>query len=174
MNEGPTHAQPSLTSDVQLRDVLEADLPIFFEQQCDPDANRMAAFPARGRDAFTTHWTKILVGKTVPVRTVLVDGHVAGNVVSWEQDGKHLVGYWFGKPYWGKGIATQALLEFLKVVPARPLYAHVAKCNIASIRVLEKCGFTICCEATEASDAPDDGVEECLMKLSTNAGRVVE
>ena len=31
-------------SDVHLREVVDADLPILFEQQLDPDANRMAAF----------------------------------------------------------------------------------------------------------------------------------
>ena len=39
-------------------------------------------------------------------------------------------------------IATKALAEFLKHVMQRPLYAHVVKHNIGSIRVLEKCGFT--------------------------------
>jgi hypothetical protein len=64
-------------------------------------AIRMAAFPARDREAFTTHWNKILADRTVPVRTVLVDGFVAGNIVSWERDGKRLVGYWIGKNDWG-------------------------------------------------------------------------
>jgi hypothetical protein len=36
-----------LTSDIHLRGVTDADLPIFFEQQQHADANRMAAFPAR-------------------------------------------------------------------------------------------------------------------------------
>jgi len=48
------------TRDVVLRDVTEADLPILFDQQLDPEANRMAAFPARDRDAFMAHWTKIM------------------------------------------------------------------------------------------------------------------
>ena len=42
---------------VQLRDVVTADLPIFFEQQLDPEATQMADFPSRDRDAFMTHWT---------------------------------------------------------------------------------------------------------------------
>ena len=40
------------TGRVRLRDVTEDDLPIFFDHQRDPVANRMAAFPARERDAF--------------------------------------------------------------------------------------------------------------------------
>ncbi len=59
------------------------------------------------------------------------------------------MGYWLGREYWGKGIATRALSLFLDQVTARPLYAYVAKHNLASIRVLQKCGFTITSEEAE-------------------------
>src|SRR5688572_25506604 len=132
-----------MTDSVQLRDVIERDLPIFFEQQLDPEANQMAAFPARNRDAFMAHWTKIMADDSVTIKTILFNGEVAGNIVCFTQLGEREVGYWLGKEYWGKGIATQALREFLKLIETRPLYAHVAKHNIGSQRVLEKCGFTI-------------------------------
>ena len=157
-----------MTSDVRLRDVTDADLPIFFEQQLDPDANRMAAFPARDRQAFTAHWTKILGDPTIIIKTILFDGQVAGNIVSFEQSGKPLVGYWLGKEYWGRGIATKALSQFLGHVTARPLYAHVAKHNIASIRVLEKCGFTISGYDKGFANARGEEVEEVILKLSAN------
>jgi RimJ/RimL family protein N-acetyltransferase len=160
------HMTISSTSDVRLRAVTNDDLPIFFEQQRHPDANQMAAFPARDWDAFTAHWTKIRADENVTIKTVLVAENVAGNIVCWERDGKRLVGYWIGKNFWGQGVATRALAEFVGVVKSRPLYAHVAKQNIASIRVLEKCGFTICDEEAKALDAPDDGVEEFVFKLS--------
>lgn len=131
-----------MTHDVHLRDVIESDLPVFFEQQRDPAAIQMAAFPARERAAFMAHWTKIMADETVTLKTILCDEQVAGNIVSWQQNDEREVGYWLGKEYWGKGLATQALAEFLKQVTQRPLYAHVAKHNLASIRVLEKCGFT--------------------------------
>ncbi len=127
-----------------LRDVIASDLPIFFEQQSDPIANQMAAFPARDRAAFMAHWAKIMVDKSNILKTILYDDQVAGNIVSWEQPdekGKREVGYWLGREFWSKGIATQALAMFLKQVTARPLYAYVIKHNLASIRVLEKCGF---------------------------------
>ena len=129
---------------ILLRDVIESDLPIFFEQQMDPVANQMAAFPARDREAFMAHWTKILADESNILKTILFDGQVAGNIVSWRQPGEgseQEVGYWLGREYWGKGIATRALLALLDHVKTRPLYAHVAKHNLASIRVLEKCGF---------------------------------
>ena len=154
-----------MTSDVRLRDVTDADLPIFFEQQLDPDANRMAAFPPRDREAFTAHWTKILGDPTIIIKTILFDGHVAGNIVFFEQSGKPLVGYWLGKEYWGRGIATKALSEFLGHVTARPLYAHVARHNLASIRVLEKCGFTISGYDKILANARGEEVEEVILKL---------
>jgi RimJ/RimL family protein N-acetyltransferase len=132
-----------LTSGVQLRDVIAGDLDTFCEDQQDPDAARMAAFAARDRDAFMVHWQKILANPGVIKQTIIFDGHVAGNIVCFEESGKPLVGYWIGKAYWGKGVATQALLALLKQVEKRPLYAYVAKHNVASRRVLEKCGFTI-------------------------------
>jgi RimJ/RimL family protein N-acetyltransferase len=152
-------------TNVELRDVREGDLAIFYEHQADPDANRMAAFAARDLDAFMAHWTKILGDETLEKKTILFDGHVAGNVVSWEQSGEREVGYWIGREYWGRGVATKALSQFLGHVKVRPLYAHVAKHNIASLRVLEKCGFTISSEDSVSANAGGDDVEEFLLKL---------
>jgi RimJ/RimL family protein N-acetyltransferase len=134
---------------ILLRDVITSDLPIFFEQQLDPVANQMAAFPARDREAFMAHWAKIMADESNILKTILYGDQVAGNIVSWEHDGEREVGYWLGREFWGKGIATQALSLFLAQVTARPLVAYVAKHNFASIRVLEKCGFTITNEGTE-------------------------
>jgi hypothetical protein len=134
-----------LTSEVLLRDMTEGDLPIFSEEQLDPDANRGRLHGqgpgglgylhgALDRDPGRRDHHK---------KTILFDGHVAGNIVSFEKSGEREVGYWIGRKYWGKGVATRALSTFLGHVKKRPLYAHVAKDNIASNRVLEKCGFKI-------------------------------
>src|SRR5262245_29475920 len=163
-----SHTSASSTSDVRLREVTDDDLPIFFEHQRDPEANQMAAFPARDRDAFMAHWAKILGDEALMTRAILLDGQVVGNIGSWEHDRKRLVSYWIGKSYWGRGVATRALSAFLGVVQARPLYAYVAKHNIGSIRVLEKCGFTMCREETASLDPPSDGIEELVFKLGPN------
>ena len=131
-----------MAGEVHLRDVTPDDLPIFFEHQLDPVATEMAAFPSRDRGAFMAHWDKVLADESAIKQTILVDGQVAGNIGSWEQDGEHLVGYWIGRDYWGHGVATAALSQFVARIAARPLYAHVAKTNVASQRVLEKCGFS--------------------------------
>jgi RimJ/RimL family protein N-acetyltransferase len=133
-----------MTNSVRLRDVIDSDLPIFFQQQLDPVANEMAAFPARDREAFMAHWAKIMANESNILKTILYGDQVAGNIVSWEQPGEgseREVGYWLGREFWGKGIATRALAALLGQVKMRPLYAHVVKHNVASIRVLEKCGF---------------------------------
>lgn len=135
--------------DVRLRDVHEADLPIFFEHQRDPDATEMAGFPARAWDAFMAHWAKILADATTINQTILVDEQVAGNIACWEQHGERAVGYWIGKSFWGRGVASAALAMFLRHVAARPLHAHVVRHNHASMRVLEKCGFVVCGEDDE-------------------------
>ena len=141
-----------------LRDVREDDLEVFFEQQREPEGVAMAVFPAREREAFDAHWRRILATDSLVVRTIEVDGEVAGNVGSWEQDGRQLVGYWLGREFWGRGLATAALAEFVQELEVRPLHAWVATSNAGSIRVLEKCGFVRIGEHTT-------DVEEYLYEL---------
>ena len=156
-----------MTNNVQLRDVIDTDLPIFYEQQLDPEATDMAGFPARNRDAFMSHWATILADESVWLRTILFDGEVAGNIVCFEQLGEREVGYWLGREYWGKGIATQALERFLKTIETRPLYAHVAKHNIGSRRVLEKCGFRIAGEDRFFSAVFGRNIDEFILTLDS-------
>jgi RimJ/RimL family protein N-acetyltransferase len=80
--------------------------------------------------------------------------------------GEREVGYWIGKEYWGRGIATRALEEFLKQIETRPLYAHVAKHNTASRRVLEKCGFHVSGEDKFFSQILGDDIEEYILVLN--------
>ena len=144
---------------VLLRDVQERDLPVFFEDQRDPAANEMAAFPARDREAFVAHWAKILADDSVFKQSILFGDRVAGNIVCFERSGKRLVGYWVGKDFWGMGIATRALSKFVAGIKARPPHAYVAKHNLGSIRVLEKCGFTLSGEGKAPSSIGGEAVE---------------
>ena len=135
-----------------LRDVIESDLPVFFEHQRDPEATRMADFPARDRETFDAHWQRILADETgtLKTKTIVFEGQVAGNAVSWEQDGRRLVGYWLGQGVLGQGARdARPSPSSSTSSTTRPLYAYVAKTNVGSIRVLEKCGFV-------RSDEDDD------------------
>ncbi|MBI1826574.1 MAG: GNAT family N-acetyltransferase [Planctomycetes bacterium] len=152
---------------VTLRDVEPRDLPTLFEHQYDRIANEMAAFPARERDAFMAHWTTNILGNTQVIKkAILFNDHLAGNIGCFERDGMHLVGYWIGREFWGKGVATKALTEFVTQVKFRPLHAYVAKHNVGSVRVLEKCGFTVCGEDKSGSPTGGEEVEEYLMSLN--------
>lgn len=154
-----------MSEDVLLRDVVDEDLPIFFEQQRDPEAVRMAAFPPRDYDAFTAHWAKIRADRNVTLKTIVYDGGVAGNIGSFERDGKRQVGYWLGREFWGKGVATAALSHLVAQVTARPLFAYVARDNLGSIRVLEKCGFTRVGHEWSPATAGDEPVEELVYRM---------
>ena len=128
---------------ILLRPVTESDLPIFYLHQADEDAARMAGFPSRTEEAHIAHWHTIMADADNMLRTVVVDGEVAGNMVSFMMEGVREVGYWLGREFWGRGIASAALEQFLQEVKPRPLYAHAVKTNPGSIRVLEKCGFIL-------------------------------
>jgi RimJ/RimL family protein N-acetyltransferase len=149
--------------------VTDDDLPIFFDQQLDATANRMAAFtggdPA-DRVAFDEHWTKIRGDDTITMRTIVFGGNVAGHIASFERCGEPEVTYWIGREYWGRGVATRALAAFLGLVKTRPLYARAAKDNVASLRVLEKCGFAITGDDKGFANARGEETEEFILTLA--------
>ena len=153
---------------VSLRPVVADDLPIFFAHQRDPESVRLAAFVSRDHDAFMLHWTTRILGNPVAAcRTVLFDANVVGYASAWTgaETGQRLLGYWIGREFWRRGIASVAVAQFVQSEPIRPLTAHVAKHNLGSIRVLEKTGFTRTGE--DAFTLPDGSrVEEFIYGLS--------
>lgn len=70
-------------------------------------------------------------------------GFVKGNDV--ERIGAEL-GYWLGEPYWGGGIMTSAVKEAVEYafrhLSVSRIFAGVFEHNTASMKVLEKAGFT--------------------------------
>ena len=154
---------------IQLREVKVEDLSIFYEQQLDAEANWMAAFTAKDptdRAAFDAHWAKVLADKGIIIRTILSEAKVAGSVLCHSWGGEPEISYWLGKEFWGKGIATQALAKFLQEVTIRPLTARVVKDNVASLRVLEKNGFSLKGEDKWFSNARGKEVDELVWVLS--------
>lgn len=155
---------------VALRDVSENDLQHFFDDQRDEEANRMAAFTAKDphdRAAFDARWCRVLSDSSTVNRTVLADGAVAGHVAAYQapdMEGPEVT-YWISRPLWGTGVATRALQLFLQVVPQRPLYGRCAETNAASLRVLEKCGFTVVGEDIGYANAHEKDVREYVLRL---------
>jgi len=141
---------------IALRPVTPADLPILFAQQNDPESNAMAEYPPKDRGEFMRHWDGLLQNKNVTTQAILYKGKLAGHVLCWKDKYEQKFGYWLGREFWGRGIASAAVAEFLKQVSIRPLFAYVAHHNIGSKRVLEKNGFTLL----------DDSGKLTLWKLS--------
>lgn len=165
-----------MSNEIYLRHVEEADLPLFFEQQLDAEANYMAAFTAKDpadREAFDAKWVKILADGSIQIRTILYGKQVAGHIVCHGWFGVPEVSYWLGKEYWGRGIATTALRLFLEVVQERPLYARAVKDNRSSIRVLKKCGFTAYGEDKGFAHSRGQEVEEVLLWLEEEEGKTI-
>ena len=135
---------------MRLRPVEAGDLDVFYEHQADVEAAALADVPSRERPAFNVHWQWVLTEPQTTIRTIEHDGAVAGYIFTFINQGDRVVGYWLGREHWGRGLATQALRDFLEVVGERPLRATVAPANRASVRVLEKNGFRLLREEPES------------------------
>ena len=63
----------------------------------------------------------------------------------WREETIPEIGYWAGEPFWGRGYGTEAVRAMIDhAFTATNLEALAASCrvtNVASRRVLEKCGF---------------------------------
>jgi RimJ/RimL family protein N-acetyltransferase len=143
MSLPPVIMRPADGRNPVLRSIQPEDIPTLYDQQNDQVAADLAAFPIRSRTAHEEHWLKVLANPDNITRAIVVDGEVVGNIGCWIGEGGREVGYWIGRPYWGRGYASQALADLLTEVSERPVFAHVAEHNAGSIRVLEKCGFII-------------------------------
>ena len=130
----------------------------------------MAAVPTRDAEAFAAHWARNRSNPDSTLRTIVADGVVVGNAVSWTADEGRMVGYWIGKEHWGRGIASAALVLYLDVDRHRPLLATVVEHNAGSRRVLEKAGFQLV--GTEARGRRAGARHVCRAALPARLGSV--
>jgi RimJ/RimL family protein N-acetyltransferase len=153
---------------ITLRNVESSDISIFFEQQLDPEANRMAAFvrkERKDRAAFDAHWKRITDSTANVNKTILRGEEVAGHIACFPLDGELEVTYWIGKKHWCSGVATQALKILLQEITHRPIFARAAKDNIGSVRVLQKCDFKIIGEDKGFAQGRGEETEEYIFRL---------
>jgi len=148
--------------DIRLRPVEAADLPTLYRHQHDPDANRMAVANPRDAEAFHAHWATVLADPTAISKAILADDVLVGRIGCFKTDGLDAVGYWIGREFWGRGFAKRAIALLLEDVPIRPLHARAAKSNVASIRVLQRCGFAV---TGYRMSPPDELFPECKEAL---------
>ena len=156
-----------MTMDIEIRDVSESDLPIFFEHQRDPVSARMAAFGTTDldREELAARWKKSLRDGATTQKAIVVDGDVVGFVASFVREGRLEVTYWIARSHWGRGIATSALSQLLQCVTTRPIYAGAAKDNVGSLRVLAKCGFAIRGSSRAFANARGEEIDEVFLEL---------
>lgn len=119
----------------------------------DPDVSRWmtASFSSPYTLADAERWLANVVKHDPPqLFAIEADGVVVGGGGVEPREGSHegvaVVGYWLGKRYWGRGIATRALellTERAFATGYRRAEANVFAPNKASARVLEKCGYTL-------------------------------
>ena len=80
------------------------------------------------------------------------------------------IGWWFGRPFWGKGFATEAVSALLAVAFQAPGLALVTAGafadNPASLRVHEKLGFRITGQSRRMSQARGIMVDHVDMALT--------
>jgi len=153
---------------IALRPVEDADLDVLFDHGRDPEAVQMAAFTVEDPDdrhAFDAHMAMVRSSPGITLRAITCDGRLVGSISSFASGDRTEVTYWIDRGAWERGIASRALELLLTLVPARPLHARAASDNIASLRVLQKAGFTII--GTENSYAPGRhrDIEETILRL---------
>jgi [ribosomal protein S5]-alanine N-acetyltransferase len=108
-------------------------------------------FPHPYTPADADEWIATVKNRPTEHFAIDLDGTLAGgigiNPLDGERGGTALFGYWLGRRFWGRGIATDAARTLSDHVLAngtlRRLEATVFAPNTASARVLEKSGFRL-------------------------------
>lgn len=161
------------TKRILLRPWLNSDAEMLFKYASDPDVGPRAGWPPHKsveesleiiRTVFNAEGTWAVIWKE--------SGEVIGCVGYLPASASNLkiaedhaeVGYWIARPYWGKGICTEALQMVIDYCFNEKgftvLWGSYFPSNPASGRVMEKCGFvdtgeeTLCPNLEVGSDCP--------------------
>lgn len=158
-----------IRNQINLRKTLAADLNFFFQFQLDKDGQYMAAFmpvDPTDRDAYLAKHTRFLNDPAITTRTILVDNEIAGSIAKFVMEGEAEITYWIDKKFWGQGVASTILKDFLNIETARPIFGRVAFDNYGSQKVLEKCGFVKIGTDKGFANARQAEIEEFIYKLT--------
>ncbi len=150
--------QPAHANLIRLRDIDRGDLPTIDDFQLDPESNRMAVTYPRSYIAFHSHWENVFEDPNITANAIVFGSDLVGYISCFKMDGVDAVRYWIARDFWVRGIASHSMELLLKKVTIRALHARVAISNLVSLRVLQKCGFTI---ARVLRSPADDRYPEC-------------
>lgn len=139
--------------EITVRDRTANTAATYFEKAQQPEIKQMLPQKATSVEEALADFAKTqLPGATSYGRTIYADGHYIGDVWIYGIDMKDtpnaMLSYCiFEKEMWGKGAATQGVRLFLEEVRDRfglqTVGAFTYAANAASIRVLEKNGFSL-------------------------------
>lgn len=154
--------------ELTLRQTQTSDLDFLFQFQLDKEANYLAAFITRDptdKEAYFEKYIKNLSDPTINMQTVWMDENIVGSIAKFEMEDETEITYWIDRNYWGMGIATSALQNFLTIEKTRPIRGRVAFDNIGSQKVLEKCGFIKIGNDRGFAKAREEEIEEFIYTL---------
>lgn len=174
-------AVPLETRRLVLRQPTFADVPRIALYAGDFDVARMlVAVPHPYTEAHASAFTgdvlaSNLAGDSLALAVArLREPHAAIGMVTFTRDGPTAtIGWWFGKPYWGRGFATEAVIAMARLAftdpSVRTLAAGAFEDNPASLRVHEKVGFVRTGLAPRTSAARGGTVMQVEMELTREA-----
>lgn len=142
---------------------------MLFQFQLDKEGGYLAAFMPKDptdKSAYINKQIKLLDDPTVNNQTIIIDNVIAGSIGKFVMEGDAEITYWIDRKFWGQGIATKALKEFLKIETARPIFGRVAFDNFGSQKVLEKYGFIKTGTDKGFANAKQTEIEEFIYKLT--------
>ena len=116
-----------INNHITLTETVIDDLNAFFKFQLDKEANYLAAFTPKNQNdktAYLEKYTRHLADPTINMRTIRVNEVTAGSIAKFIMENKAEITYWIDRKFWGQGIASTALNEFLKI--EQTIYGRVA------------------------------------------------
>ena len=153
---------------IQLSKTTIEDLETLFILQTDKESIWMAAFTPEDPNDKTRYlekWARIVDNPEIRMQTIRTDDKIVGSVIHFDVMNETNVSYWIDRAFWGKGIATEALRQFINGTEKRPLFGRVAHDNKGSQRVLEKCGFQSITLERGFANARQMEIEEFVYRL---------
>jgi RimJ/RimL family protein N-acetyltransferase len=111
----------------------------------------LPGFPSPYRRSDAIDWILAQGHREPTMHFAVEEGHrlvgsVGFELGTSERRGSAFVGYFIGRDFWGRGLATDALRTIVEHAFELPgiyrVWANVMAPNVSSMRVLEKAGFT--------------------------------